>query len=77
MNSCSDQKRYHLQSEYHPRLVIFVFLLLFYISSCEQSRDGLVARTQVRQIAYYHGVKTRLSKLGTVDVPRGSDSVKQ
>ena len=30
--------------------------------------------TQVRQIAYFHGVKTRLSTLGTGDVPRGSDS---
>ena len=26
------------------------------------------------QIAYFHGVKTRLSTLGTGDVPRGSDS---
>ena len=26
------------------------------------------------QIAYFHGVKTRLSTLGTGDVPRGSDT---
>ena len=26
------------------------------------------------QIAYFHGVNTRLSTLGTGDVPRGSDS---
>ena len=26
------------------------------------------------QIAYFHGVKTRLSTLGAGDVPRGSDS---
>ena len=51
-----------------------------------ESRGGLVVRTQVRQpeglgfksrsgqIAYFHGVKTRLSTLGTGDVPRGSDS---
>ena len=55
-----------------------------------ESRVGLsrlmVSSTQVRQsegsgfksrsgqIAYFHGVKTRLSTLGTGDVPRGSDS---
>ena len=45
-----------------------------------ESRDGLMVRTQVRQsegpgfksrsgqIAYFHGVKTRLSTLGTGDV---------
>ena len=34
------------------------------------------AKPKVRggQIAYCHGVKTRLSTLGTGDVPRGSDS---
>ena len=51
-----------------------------------ESRGGLMVSTQVRQsegsgfksrsgqIAYFHGVKTRLSTLGTGDVPRGSDS---
>ena len=50
------------------------------------SRSGLMVRTQVRQsegpmfksrsgqITYFHGVKTRLSTLGTGDVLRGSDS---
>ena len=50
------------------------------------SRAGLMVGTQVRQsegsgfksrsgqIAYFHGVKTRLSTLGTGDVPRGSVS---
>ena len=27
------------------------------------------------QIAYFHGVKTTLSTLGTGDIPRGSDSM--
>ena len=52
-----------------------------------ESRGGLMVSTQVcqsegsgfksrsGQIAYFHGVKTRLSTLGTGDVvPRGSDS---
>ena len=51
-----------------------------------ESRGGLVVSTQVRQsegpgfksrcgqIAYFHGVKTRLSTLGTGGAPRGSDS---
>ena len=51
-----------------------------------ESCSGLMVRTQVRQsegsgfksrsgqIAYFHGVKTRLSTLGTGDVPRSSDS---
>ena len=53
-----------------------------------ESRGGLMVSTQVRQsegsgfksrsgqIAYFRGVKTRLSTLGTGDVPRGSDSTK-
>ena len=53
-----------------------------FIDSC----GGLMVSTQVRQsegsgfkswsgqIAYFHGVKTRLSTLKTGDVPRGSDS---
>ena len=55
---------------------------VLYIS---QSRGGLMVSTHVRQskgsgfesrsgqIAYFHGVKTRLSTLGTGDVPLGSD----
>ena len=34
--------------------------------------EGLWFKPQSGQIAYFHGVKTRLSTLGTV--PRGSDS---
>ena len=49
-------------------------------------RGGLMVSTQVRQsegsgfisrsgqIAYFHGLQTRLSTLWTGDVPRGSDS---
>ena len=52
----------------------------------QESRGDLMVSTQVRQsegsgyksrsgqIAYLHGVNTRLSTLGTGDVPRGSDS---
>ena len=51
-----------------------------------ESCAGLMVSTQVRQsecsgfisrsgqIAYFRGVKTRLSTLGTGDVPRDSDS---
>ena len=51
-----------------------------------ERRCGLMVSAQVRQSkgpgfdsrsgqnAYFHGVKTRLSTLGTGDVPRGSDS---
>ena len=54
-----------------------------------ESRSGLMVSTQVRQsegsgfisrsgqIAYFHGVKTRLSTLGTGDVPRGLDSTRK
>ena len=31
-------------------------------------------KSQSGQIAYFHGVKNRLSTLGTGDVPRSSDS---
>ena len=36
--------------------------------------EGSGFKSRSGQIAYLHGVKTRLSKLGTGDVPRGSDS---
>ena len=32
-------------------------------------------KSRFEQIAYFHGVKTRFSTLGTGDVPRGSDSM--
>ena len=31
-------------------------------------------KSRFGRIAYFHGVKTRRSTLGTGDVPRGSDS---
>ena len=37
---------------------------------CQSEGSGLKSR--FGQIAYFHGVKTRLSTLGTGDVPRGS-----
>ena len=39
---------------------------------CQSEVSGFKSRS--RQIAYYQGVKTRLSTLGTGDVPHGSDS---
>ena len=39
---------------------------------CQSEGSGFKSRSG--QIAYFHGVKTRLSTLGTGDVPRGSDS---
>ena len=39
---------------------------------CQSEGTGFKSRSG--QIAYFHGVKTRLSTLGISDVPRGSDS---
>ena len=39
---------------------------------CQSEGSGLKSRSG--QIAYFHGVKNRLSILGTGDVPHGSDS---
>ena len=36
--------------------------------------EGWGFKSQSVQISYLNGVKTRLSTLGTGDVPRGSDS---
>ena len=36
--------------------------------------EGMGFKSRYGQIAYFHGVKTRLSTLGTGDVPRGLDS---
>ena len=59
----------------------------FWIPGWATVASWLACRTQVRQaegsrfkswsgqIAYFHGVKTRLSTLGTGDVPHGSDSM--
>ena len=40
---------------------------------CQSEGSGFKSRSV--QIAYFRGVKTRLSTLGTGDVPRGSDSM--
>ena len=40
---------------------------------CQSERSGFKSRSG--QIVYFHRVKTRLSTLGTGDVPRGSDSI--
>ena len=39
---------------------------------CQCEGSGL--KSQYGHITYLHGVKIRLSTLGTGDVPRGSDS---
>ena len=44
------------------------------ISTQVRKSEGPVFKSQSGQIVYFHGVKTRLSALGTGDVPRGSDS---
>ena len=36
--------------------------------------EGSGFKSRSGQIAYFYGAKTRLSTLGTGDVPRGSDS---
>ena len=38
---------------------------------CQSEGSGFKSRTRSGQIAYFHGVKTRLSILGAGDVPRG------
>ena len=42
------------------------------IQVCQSDGSGFKSRSG--QIAYFHGVNTRLSTIGTGDVPRGSDS---
>ena len=44
------------------------------VSTRVRQFEGSGFRSRCGQIAYFHGVKTRLSTLGTGDVPRGSDS---
>ena len=36
--------------------------------------EGSVFKSRSGQVAFFHGVKIRLSTLGTGDVARGSDS---
>ena len=44
------------------------------VSTQVRQSEGSRFKSRSGQIAYFHGVKTRLSTLGTGDVPRGSDS---
>ena len=44
------------------------------VSMQVRQSEGSGLKSRAGQIAYFHRVKTRLSTLGTGDVPRGSDS---
>ena len=44
------------------------------VSTQVRQSEGSGFKSWSGQIAYFHGVKTRFSTLGTGDVPRGSDS---
>ena len=44
------------------------------VSTRARQSEGSGFKSRSAQIAYCHGEKTRLSTLGTGDVPRGSDS---
>ena len=44
------------------------------VSTQVHRSEGSWFKSRSGQIAYFHGVKTRLSTLGTGDVPCGSDS---
>ena len=44
------------------------------VSTQVRQSEGSGFKSWSGQIAYFHGVKNRLSTLGTGDVPRGSDS---
>ena len=46
------------------------------VSTQVHQSEGSGFKSWTGQIAYFHGVKTRLSTLGIGDVPRGSDSQK-
>ena len=48
--------------------------LFWAVASWLRQSEGTAFKYQYGQIAYFHGVKTRLSTLGTADAPRGSDS---
>ena len=41
------------------------------VSTQVRQSEGSGFKSRSGQIAYFHGVKIRLSTLGTVDVPRG------
>ena len=44
------------------------------VSTQVRQAEGSGFKSRSGKIVYFHGVKTRLSTLGTGDVPRGSDS---
>ena len=44
------------------------------VSTQVRQYEGSGLKSRSGQIAYFHGVKTRLSTLWTGGVPRGSDS---
>ena len=44
------------------------------VSAQIRQSEGLGFKSRSGKIAYFHGVQTRLSTLGTGDVLRGSDS---
>ena len=44
------------------------------VSTQVRQSEGSGFKSRSGQIAYSHGVKTRLSTLGTGDVPHGSNS---
>ena len=44
------------------------------VSTQVRQSEGPRLNSRSGQIAYFNGVKTRLSTSGTGDVPRGSDS---
>ena len=44
------------------------------VSTQVHQSEGSGFESRAGQMAYFHGVKTRLSTLETGDVPRGSDS---
>ena len=44
------------------------------VSTQVRQAEGSGFKSRSGQIAYFHGLKTRLSTLWTGDVPRGSDS---
>ena len=44
------------------------------VSVHTRQADGSGFKSRSEQIAYFHGVKNRLSTLGTDDIPVGSDS---
>ena len=84
--ACSElQNNVHINNSYHLSVSVCMPIHLRLWTSPTYNRRAAVvswlahiyANPKVRgsgQIAYFHGVKTRLSTSGNGDVPRGSDS---